>query len=41
MSFWQQNAPRSGDQWRMNGGVVLLTRKQMSIGPNVAPLLKS
>ena len=33
MSFWQQNAPTSGDQWRMNGGVVLLTRKQTSSGP--------
>src|ERR1700737_294638 len=37
----QQNGPRSGVQWRMNGRDALLTRKQMFIGPNVAPLLNS
>ena len=35
MSLSQQNAPMSGVQWRMNGGVESATRKHMSIGPKV------
>jgi hypothetical protein len=37
----QQNRPRSGVQWRMNGRAVVKTRKQTFTGPNVSPLANS
>ena len=41
MSAWQQTSPKSGDQRRISGGAVAVTRKHTFVGPKVAPLLNS